>query len=151
MTNAEARFNKSLHPQKPEGSLGWTAQDVHLDSHTAPELWQQGLDNSSYIKHFLYNCPHCSHQHKQNQNHLNWGATIIFTQGADASLVYMHASVLCYFHNLIYPNFSEVCINSVSGQICGMWRWGASLQWCNQLQQTLEEGWWKARLRVWFS
>ena len=39
MTNAEARFNKSLHPRKPEGSLGRTAQDGHLDSHTAPELW----------------------------------------------------------------------------------------------------------------
>ena len=34
----KARFNKSLHPRKPEGSLGRTAQDVHLDSHTAPEL-----------------------------------------------------------------------------------------------------------------
>ena len=41
MTNAEARFNKSLRPRKPEGSLGRTAQDVHLDSHTAPELWGQ--------------------------------------------------------------------------------------------------------------
>ena len=39
MTNAEARFNKSLRPRKPEGSLGRRAQDVHLDSHTAPELW----------------------------------------------------------------------------------------------------------------
>ena len=39
MTNAEARFNKSLRPRKPEGSLGRTAQDVHLDSHTAPELF----------------------------------------------------------------------------------------------------------------
>ena len=39
MTNVEARFNKSLRPRKPEGSLGRTAQDVHLDSHTAPELW----------------------------------------------------------------------------------------------------------------
>ena len=39
ITNAEARFNKSLRPRKPEGSLGRTAQDVHLDSHTAPELW----------------------------------------------------------------------------------------------------------------
>ena len=39
MTNAEAQFNKSLCPWKPEGSLGRTAQDVHLDSHTAPELW----------------------------------------------------------------------------------------------------------------
>ena len=38
MTNAEARFNKSLRPRKPEGSLGRTAQDIHLDSHTAPEL-----------------------------------------------------------------------------------------------------------------
>ena len=37
-TNAEAQFNKSLRPRKPEGSLGRTAQDVHLDSHTAPEL-----------------------------------------------------------------------------------------------------------------
>ena len=39
MTNAEARCNKSLRPRKPEGSLGRTAQDGHLDSHTAPELW----------------------------------------------------------------------------------------------------------------
>ena len=38
MTNADARFNKSLRPRKPESSLGRTAQDVHLDSHTAPEL-----------------------------------------------------------------------------------------------------------------
>ena len=37
-TNAEAWFNKSLRPRKPEGSLGRTAQDVHLDSHTSPEL-----------------------------------------------------------------------------------------------------------------
>ena len=39
VTNAEAWFNKSLHPWKPEGSLRRTAQDGHLDSHTAPELW----------------------------------------------------------------------------------------------------------------
>ena len=38
MTNAEARFSNSLRPRKPEGSLGRTAQDVHLDFHTAPEL-----------------------------------------------------------------------------------------------------------------
>ena len=38
MTNAEARCNKSLRPRKSEGSLGRTVQDVHLDSHTAPEL-----------------------------------------------------------------------------------------------------------------
>ena len=44
MTNAEARFNKSLRPRKPEGSLGRTAQDVHLDSHTAPELCVQAFN-----------------------------------------------------------------------------------------------------------
>ena len=38
MTNAEVRFNNSLRPRKPEGWLGRTAQDGHLDSHTAPEL-----------------------------------------------------------------------------------------------------------------
>ena len=31
----------SLRPRKPEGSLGRTAQDVHLDSHTAPELCRE--------------------------------------------------------------------------------------------------------------
>ena len=46
MTNAEARFNNSLRPRKPEGSLGRTAQDVHLDSHTAPEL-------SHTLSHFI--------------------------------------------------------------------------------------------------
>ena len=38
VTNAEARCNNSLRPRKPEGSLGRTNQDGHLDSHTAPEL-----------------------------------------------------------------------------------------------------------------
>ena len=38
VTNAEARFSNSLRPRKPEDLLGRTAQDVHLDSHTAPEL-----------------------------------------------------------------------------------------------------------------
>ena len=38
MTNAEAWFNIALRPRKPEGSLGRTAQDCHLNSHTAPEL-----------------------------------------------------------------------------------------------------------------
>ena len=39
MTSAEAGFNIALRPRKPEGSLGRTAQDGHLDSHTAPELY----------------------------------------------------------------------------------------------------------------
>ena len=41
-TNAKAWCNIwcniALHPWKLEGSLGQTAQDGHLDSHTAPEL-----------------------------------------------------------------------------------------------------------------
>ena len=55
MNNAEARFNNSLRPRKPEGSLGRTAQDGHLDSHTAPELWawcQWGLSGSA--RHHTY-------------------------------------------------------------------------------------------------
>ena len=47
MTNAEAQFNNSLRPRKPEGSLGRTVQDVHLDSHTAPELWLSSICKSS--------------------------------------------------------------------------------------------------------
>ena len=34
-TDAEARFNIALRPRKPEGSLGRTAQDGHLDSHSS--------------------------------------------------------------------------------------------------------------------
>jgi len=49
VTNAEARLNKSLRPRKPEGSLGLTAQDVHLDSHTAPELYEFGIDAACSI------------------------------------------------------------------------------------------------------
>ena len=45
MTNAEARFNNSLRPRKPEGSLGRTAQDGHLDSHAAPELCRNNDDD----------------------------------------------------------------------------------------------------------
>ena len=51
MTNAEARFNNSLRPRKPEGSLGRTAQDVHLDSHTAPELCLVILGSTSTVIH----------------------------------------------------------------------------------------------------
>ena len=48
--NAEAWFNIALRPRKPEGSLGRTAQDGHLDSHTAPELCHLG----SYYSSLLY-------------------------------------------------------------------------------------------------
>ena len=46
---AEARFNNSLRPRKPEGSLGRTAQDGHLDSHTAPELCTEVGEEGDYI------------------------------------------------------------------------------------------------------
>ena len=53
MTNAEARCNKSLRPRKPEGSLGRTAQDVHLDSHTAPELCNKSVDDDELMLNVL--------------------------------------------------------------------------------------------------
>ena len=53
VTNAEARFNIALRPRKPQGSLGWTAQDGHLDSHTAPELCTQLMHNQCEV--------HCRH------------------------------------------------------------------------------------------
>ena len=61
MTNDEARCNKSLRPRKPEGSLGRTAQDVHLDSHTAPELRVFGgvclpLVEFIYLEYILFVC-----------------------------------------------------------------------------------------------
>ena len=56
MTNAEARFNNSLRPRKPEGSLGRTAQDVHLDSHTAPELCFCYIHRILYLSIDIYMC-----------------------------------------------------------------------------------------------
>ena len=38
----------ALRPRKPEGSLGRTAQDGHLDSHTAPELWFRGCTHGEF-------------------------------------------------------------------------------------------------------
>ena len=60
MTNAEAWFNIALRPQKPEGSLGQTAQDGHLDSHTAPELCDLQVEQEhtrNTIEHLKLN-PH---------------------------------------------------------------------------------------------
>ena len=48
MTNAEAWFSIALRPRKPEGSLGRTAQDGHLDSHTAPELWTLPAQHTTF-------------------------------------------------------------------------------------------------------
>ena len=66
MTNAEARFNNSLFPRKPEGSLGRTAQDGHLDSHTAPELCLSFTCLFSpipFIVHWTETCPFMDKAH----------------------------------------------------------------------------------------
>ena len=56
MTNAEARFNKSLRPRKPEGSLGRTAQDVHLDSHTVLEKKRCALNDDDELMLNVLRC-----------------------------------------------------------------------------------------------
>ena len=53
MGSHESHFNVSVgrdgqSPRKPEGSLERTAQDAHLDSHTAPELWERSWQSSIY-------------------------------------------------------------------------------------------------------
>ena len=53
MTNAEAWFNNALRPRKPEGLLGRTAQDGHLDSHTAPELAMKLFVRENFILNVL--------------------------------------------------------------------------------------------------
>ena len=58
--SAEARFSNSWRPRKPEGSLGRTAQDVHLDSHTAPAaLWRR--QTSFWTVHCLHRTIICGH------------------------------------------------------------------------------------------
>ena len=64
MTNAEAWFNNSLRPRKPEGSLGQTAQDVHLDSHTAPELCASERVTVAFYSAFF--CGVCGVEHGIN-------------------------------------------------------------------------------------
>ena len=63
MTNAKARFNNSLRPRKPQGSLGRTAQDGHLDSHTAPELWGR-----YFLRESIYGLSRARKYHLE----LNW-------------------------------------------------------------------------------
>ena len=46
-TNAEAWFNIALRPRKPEGSLGRTAQDGHLDCHSS---WTACLSSFSFSR-----------------------------------------------------------------------------------------------------
>ena len=64
MTNAEARCNKSLRPRKPEGSLVRTAQDGHLDSHTAPELCLE-LGRNQVLPTCLYTSLNCQRPYRR--------------------------------------------------------------------------------------
>ena len=45
-------FNIALRPLKVEGSLGRTAQDGHLDSHTAPELQLQHNEDTDVTESY---------------------------------------------------------------------------------------------------
>ena len=74
MTNAEARFNKSLRPRKPEGSLGRTAQDIHLVSHTAPELCvidSCSDDEKNYLLPEIFFCRYMKKKKQQLLVHKN--------------------------------------------------------------------------------
>ena len=109
MTNAEARFNNSLRPRKPEGSLGRTAQDVHLNSHTAPELCSRLVtDNSNYTRHtktfiketFVIASVACASKIKPKSFQPRRNVFFFcFLPEADAYRVYVHAWVLCCFHS----------------------------------------------------
>ena len=68
MTNAEARFNIALRPRKPEGSLGRPAQDGHLDSHTAPELWMWTVRSFSLSLVSALHSNHMLHRHSPDEN-----------------------------------------------------------------------------------
>ena len=93
------------------------------------------MDDSNYAS------PHCSHQHKENQNHLKWDRTLLFFPPQSR-----HASFLCVcLDNLLfpmlpqsylYPNLSEGA-DSIGGQLC---KDKVPLQWCNQFWQSLKKG-----------
>ena len=130
MTNAEARFNNSLRPRKPEGSLGRTAQDVHLDSHTAPELcaWDGQPSSTAYIptipavsrtQHWLValaqllNTWHCFPIHSAVRVG-SFGPPITTT---------------CTLHGSPHPHTSPHCFPSLTlgrwnGEELGGWGWG---------------------------
>ena len=67
MSNAEAQFNNSLRPRKPEGSLGRTAQDGHLDSHSSWTI-PEPLSMSTLCASF---CCCCCRQIADNIFHLD--------------------------------------------------------------------------------
>ena len=64
VTNAEVRFNNSLRPRKPEGSLGRTAQDGHLDFHTAPELRIIACSSTSFQSLWAMSAYSCKKTYK---------------------------------------------------------------------------------------
>ena len=98
MTNAEARFNHSLRPRKPEGSLGRTAQDVHLDSHTAPELYvSTNRAGTDFLYRTARNRPVAGRQRPTGEK--RWGNSGPLTR---ASLHSSPATLIMYiYHALI--------------------------------------------------
>ena len=91
MTNAEAWFNKSLRPRKPEGSLGRTAQDVHLDSHTAPELWErlERVRTSTYIAQSIVGTSHIRTLSRESEHFtkLDWLSAWLCCSSCQVSLI----------------------------------------------------------------
>ena len=109
MTNAEARCNKSLRPRKPEGSLGRTAQDVHLDSHTAPELCESYLDSiqqkcfrDALIRFRLGISKINVHKNRYKASDLSTGNDCPFCPGVEENEC--HLCFKCSMYNDIRPN-----------------------------------------------
>ena len=85
MTNAEARFNNSLPPRKPECSLGRTVQDGHLDSHTAPKLW--AVRFTFFGKHTQVICGQSKLAARKTQAYKPLSATFVFVWPSSNSVV----------------------------------------------------------------
>ena len=106
MTNAEARFNNSLRPRKPEGSLGRTAQDGHLDSHTAPELWLLML----MLIAFIQRCSPLSSRSLRSQLISTWVNSFLSTE-----VVYLQRwHGWCYMK--LQPSRRKFCVHHTTMQ-----------------------------------
>ena len=97
----EAWFNIAVGPRKPEGSLGRTAQDGHLDSHTAPELGYHPHCTGHYLYPLcLFYCVHPT---------LHW---ILFIPSLSFLLCSSHTALdtvhhLCLFHH-VHPTLPSL-------------------------------------------